>query len=190
MVLTTYRLNTLLDCIFDTQTSSNEIRQNVQHILDEQERGFRLKRELSQHRSNLIDSEYRVMQQKKLLTQKTERIKRKKQEIEDRRMDLLDSFHRHDVGVDDLQENEAVLEKNIKMRQTMFHTLNRRKKELIADLFSIYPIEQVRKFSLILPLSLKLYVDVYIKSHMMIRNSFVFAVSTCQIQCMMVRMMK
>ncbi|EPB81539.1 hypothetical protein HMPREF1544_11593 [Mucor circinelloides 1006PhL] len=136
------KLNTLLDCIFDTQTSSNEIRQNVQHILDEQERGFRLKRELSQHRSNLIDSEYRVMQQKKLLTQKTERIKRKKQEIEDRRMDLLDSFHRHDVGVDDLQENEAVLEKNIKMRQTMFHTLNRRKKELIADLFSIYPIEQ------------------------------------------------
>src|SRR6478736_5697299 len=98
MVLTTYRLNTLLDCIFDTQTSSNEIRQNVQHILDEQERGFRLKRELNQHKSNLIDSEYRVMQQKKLLTQKTERIKRKKQEIEDRRMDLLDSFHRHDVG--------------------------------------------------------------------------------------------
>lgn len=86
-----------------------------------------------------------MIQQKKLLAQKTEKIKRKKQEIENRKMDLLDAFHRHDVGIDDLQENEIVLEKNIKMRQTMFHTLNRRKKELIADLFSIYPIEQVRK---------------------------------------------
>lgn len=152
LALTTcYRLNTLLDCIFDTQTSSNEIRQTVQSILDQEEAGFRLKRELNQHRSSLVDMEYKVMQQKKLLTQKTGRIKRKTQEIEDRRMDLLDSLHRHDVGVDDLQENEIVLEKNIKMRQAMFHTLNRRKKELIADLFSIYPIEQVRAFSLILP---------------------------------------
>ena len=146
-----HRLNTLLDCIFDTQTSSHEIRQTVQSILDQEEGGFRLKRELNQHRSSLIDKEYKVMQQKKLLAQKTDRIKRKTQAIEDRRMDLLEALHRHDVGVDDLQENETVLEKNINMRQAMFHTLNRRKKELIADLFSIYPIEQVRAFSLILP---------------------------------------
>ncbi|KAL9556577.1 hypothetical protein MBANPS3_001805 [Mucor bainieri] len=136
------KLNTLLDCIFDTQTSSSEIRHNVQSILDQEEAGFRLKRELNQHRSSLIDKEYKVMQQKKLLTQKTERIKRKKQAMENRRMDLMDALQRHDVGVDDLQENETVLDKNIRMRQTMFHTLNRRKKELIADLFSIYPIEQ------------------------------------------------
>lgn len=104
------------------------------------------------------------MQQKKLLTQKTDKIKRKKQEIEDRRMDVLEALHRHDVGVDDLQENERVLEKNIHMRQTMFHTLNRRKKELIADLFSIYPIEQVRAFFPVLPYPLFLSLNYMLMS--------------------------
>ncbi|CEP13861.1 hypothetical protein [Parasitella parasitica] len=136
------KLNTLIDCIFDTQTSSNEIRQHVQDILDQEERGFRKSRELNQHKSNLIEKEYKVMQQKKLLALKRDRIKQKKKEIDARRMDLSASFQRHDVGLNDLQENEFVLEKNIKMRQSMFHTLNRRRKELIADLFSIYPIEQ------------------------------------------------
>ncbi|KAI8641227.1 UV radiation resistance protein and autophagy-related subunit 14-domain-containing protein [Parasitella parasitica] len=136
------KLNTFIDCIFDTQTSSNEIKQNIQDILDQEDRGFRLSRELNQHKANLIEKEYKLMQQKKLMVQKRESIKQKKREIDARKTDLLDSVQRHDEGLNDLQENELVLEKNIKMRQNMFHTLSRRKKELIADLFSIYPIEQ------------------------------------------------
>lgn len=90
-----------------------------------------------------------MIQQKKLLQKKLEKLKQKRELIENRKMDLTESLDRCMTGTEDLQENEAVLEKNIKMRQTMFHTLNRRKKELIADLFSIYPIEQVRKKSVL-----------------------------------------
>lgn len=125
------------------------MRQNIQKILDQEERGFRLTREINQHKSKLVEKEAQVIQQKKLLQKKLEKLKQKCQLIENRKMDLTESLYRCVTGTEDLQENEAVLEKNIKMRQTMFHTLNRRKKELIADLFSIYPIEQVRKKSVL-----------------------------------------
>lgn len=48
------------------------------------------------------------------------------------------------LGQQDLQDSEEVLERSVQTHQRLFHKLNRRKKELIADLFSIYPIEQVR----------------------------------------------
>jgi hypothetical protein len=44
-----------------------------------------------------------------------------------------------------LENNNTQLEKNIQMHNDTFNKLNERRKELIADLFSIYPIEQVRK---------------------------------------------
>jgi hypothetical protein len=140
------RLNTIKDCVFDTQKSSDEVRQNIQETLEQEERGFRLTREINQHKSKLVEKEAQVIQQKKLIQLKLEKLKQKRQLIENRKMDLTDSIERCVSGTEDLQENEQVLEKNIKMRQTMFHTLNRRKKELIADLFSIYPIEQVSFF--------------------------------------------
>lgn len=123
------------------------MRQDIQDLLDEQDRGFRLKRELNFHRCKLVEKEAQIMQQKKLLVNKHEQIMARKKLLENRRMDLADSLDRYTTGSDDLKENEEVLEKNMKMRQTIFHTLNRRKKELIADLFSIYPIEQVRFIS-------------------------------------------
>ncbi|CAO3611379.1 unnamed protein product [Mucor hiemalis] len=136
------KLSTVKDFIFDTQKSSEEVRQDIQDLLDEQDRGFRLKRELNLHRCKLVEKEAQIIQQKKLLVNKREQIMARKKTLEDRKMDLAESLDRYLAGTDDLKENEEVLEKNIKMRQTIFHTLNRRKKELIADLFSIYPIEQ------------------------------------------------
>ncbi|KAI9485278.1 MAG: hypothetical protein EXX96DRAFT_544592 [Benjaminiella poitrasii] len=136
------KLNTFLDCIFDTKTSVKEIRQTIQEILDEEETKFRLSRGLNQHKANLIEKEYEIIQKKKQLKTKMEKAKEKKKEIEKRRMEIETSSSRCVSGTEDLQENESVLEKNVKMRQNMFRSLNRRKKELIADLFSIYPIEQ------------------------------------------------
>jgi hypothetical protein len=66
----------------------------------------------------------------------------------------------------------------------MFQALNRRRKELIADLFYIYPIEQVK------PLIVNEYLFFDIKiSPMMIRNSFIYEVFVYQIQAMMAKMM-
>jgi hypothetical protein len=138
------RLNTLLECIFDTQKSSDEIRQNIQDTLDEEEKRFALKRELNQRKTCLVERESRILQQKRTIQSKLDQLSSQKEQLENRRMDFLDASNRYTTEIDDLQENETVLEKNIKMRQHIFHTLNRRKKELIADLFSIYPIEQVR----------------------------------------------
>lgn len=113
--------------------------------MDTGERGFRLGRELNQHKSRLVEKEAQVIQQKKLIQNKVEELNLKRQAIQKRKMELMDSLERCELGTVDLQDNEEILEKNIKMRQTIFHKLNRRKKELIADLFSIYPIEQVKK---------------------------------------------
>lgn len=113
--------------------------------MNTEERGIRLGRELNQHKSRLVEKEAQVIQQKKLVQSKLEKIELKRQAIQKRQMELTYSLARCELGTDDLQDNEEILEKNIKMRQTIFHKLNRRKKELIADLFSIYPIEQVRK---------------------------------------------
>ncbi|KAI7904470.1 uncharacterized protein BX663DRAFT_505130 [Cokeromyces recurvatus] len=136
------KMNTFMDCIFDTKTSVNEIRQNIQEILEEEDKGFRLRRELNQYKANLMEREYEIIQKKKQLKAKIEKIKQTKREIERRKMEITSSLNRCISGKEDLQDNEIVLEKNIKMRQNIFRTLNRRKKELIADLFSIYPIEQ------------------------------------------------
>lgn len=132
-----------MDCIFDTQRSSDEVRLSIQGILDQQDRGFRLTRELNQRKSKLMERESQVIQQKKQIQSKMDALREKRQLLENRKIDIATSLGRCESGIENLHENETVLEKNIKMRQTTLHTLNRRKKELIADLFSIYPIEQV-----------------------------------------------
>lgn len=142
------RLNTIKDCIFDTQRSSEEVRLNIQEILDQEDRSFRLTRELGQRKTQLVEKEVQVMQQKKTIQYKLERLRLEKQRIQERKSQINESIDRCYTNTEDLKESEHVLEKNIKMRQTIFHTLNRRKKELIADLFSIYPIEQVNSFFL------------------------------------------
>jgi chromosome segregation ATPase len=137
------RLNTVMDCVFDTQRSSDEVRLSIQEILDQEERRLRLTREVNQHRSKLMEKESQVIQQKKRIQSKLDTLKAKQQLLENRKIDIANGLGRCESGIENLHENEMILEKNVKMRQTTHHTLNRRKKELIADLFSIYPIEQV-----------------------------------------------
>ena len=136
----------MTDCIHDTQRSSEEVRLSIQQVLEQEDHGLRLRRELNQHRCALVEIEAQIMQQKKRIQAKKELVRAKQQQLEKRRIALGDCNDRCLSNSEDLQENQIVLEKNISMRQNMHHTLSRRKKELIADLFSIYPIEQVSPF--------------------------------------------
>jgi hypothetical protein len=138
------RLNALKECIFDTQTSSNEVRTDIQAILNTSQDGLRLKRIINYEKSQLCEKEAHLIKYKKQLKQKRARLADMKRQLGERIENLKESNERSVVGSDDLEENQSILEKNIKMRQQIFNTLNKRKKELIADLFSIYPIEQVK----------------------------------------------
>ncbi|KAI8979721.1 UV radiation resistance protein and autophagy-related subunit 14-domain-containing protein [Mycotypha africana] len=140
------KLNTLMECIFDTRKSADEIRESIQEILTEEERGFKLKRELSERRTELVEKEARIMKQKKALKAKIQTLQSQKERLANFEMKLADSYKRCIINSEELQENECILEENSKMRQNVFRLLNRRKKELIADLFSIYPIEQKKSF--------------------------------------------
>ena len=68
-----------------------------------------------------------------------------RQLIAKRKSELEKSHQRLNTEKEDLRDNEQLLERSIQTHEKLFHQLNRRKKELVADLFSIYPIEQVRK---------------------------------------------
>lgn len=178
------RLNTLKDCIFDTKRSSNEVKNDIQDILKKQEDGLRFNRALNQHKNKLLELESKIMQQKKTNNVLAQRAKDTKERIESIKKQLKQSMIRCKSGFENIQENGVILANNIKMRHTMFQALNRRRKELIADLFCIYPIEQVK------PLIVNEYLFFDIKiSPMMIRNSFIYEVFVYQIQAMMAKMM-
>ncbi|KAG1049484.1 hypothetical protein G6F43_008193 [Rhizopus delemar] len=136
------KLNTLKDCIFDTKRSSNEVKNDIQDILKKQEDGLRFNRALNQHKNKLLELESKIMQQKKTNNVLAQRAKDTKERIESIKKQLKQSMIRCKSGFENIQENGVILENNIKMRHTMFQALNRRRKELIADLFCIYPIEQ------------------------------------------------
>ena len=72
------------------------------------------------------------------------RIAELRETLERRKSKLNEATERLSLGQQDLQDSDSVLERSVHTHQRLFHKLNRRKKELIADLFSIYPIEQVR----------------------------------------------
>jgi hypothetical protein len=136
------KLNTLKDCIFDTKRSSNEVKNDIQDILKKQEDGLRFNRALNQHKNKLLELESKIMQQKKINNALAQKAKDTKERIESIKKQLKQSMIRCKSGFENIQENGVILENNIKMRHTMFQALNRRRKELIADLFYIYPIEQ------------------------------------------------
>ena len=75
-----------------------------------------------------------------------QRIIEKRQLLEKRKAELAKSLERLDAEKDDLKDNEKLLERSEQTHERLFHQLNRHKKELVADLFSIYPIEQVSRY--------------------------------------------
>ncbi|KAG0167091.1 hypothetical protein DFQ28_006678 [Apophysomyces sp. BC1034] len=136
------RLSSLKDCIFDTRVSTEDIRQDINKILEDEEYRFRLTRERNQRQKQLEELSAQLESEKQKLQQELEATRRMRGAIESRRTELNDSEERFEAGVVYLEDNEMLLEKNTEMHQQIFHKLDRCKKEIIADLFSIYPIEQ------------------------------------------------
>ncbi|KAI9004838.1 UV radiation resistance protein and autophagy-related subunit 14-domain-containing protein [Phycomyces nitens] len=136
------RLCTLKECLFDTQKSTDEVRQAIGDILETDKERFRLLRERNQRQKRVDEINTRLGQQQQLNEQQQQRIDALQKKIDERKARLAESEERFKAGTGYLEDSEAVLESNTKMHRLSFNQLDRRKKELIADLFSIYPIEQ------------------------------------------------
>ncbi|ORZ02795.1 UV radiation resistance protein and autophagy-related subunit 14-domain-containing protein [Syncephalastrum racemosum] len=136
------RMNTLKECIFDTQKSAIEVRNDINTILATEQEKFRLTRERNQRQTRLESLEGAIVEEKKRIRKERQRIAELRARLHVRRETLAQGRARLKDSLDDLQENESLLENNARMHQKLFQKLNRRKKELIADLFFIYPIEQ------------------------------------------------
>ncbi|KAI9278965.1 UV radiation resistance protein and autophagy-related subunit 14-domain-containing protein [Phascolomyces articulosus] len=136
------KVNTLKQCIFDTQKSADQVRQDISDILMNEDHRFRLARERDQRQCKLEGIEGELVKEKNSIRIGRQRIVEMKKLLEKRKSELDKSHQRLETEKEDLKDNEQLLERSIHTHEQIFHQLNRRKKELVADLFSIYPIEQ------------------------------------------------
>ncbi|KAI8076756.1 UV radiation resistance protein and autophagy-related subunit 14-domain-containing protein [Halteromyces radiatus] len=136
------KLNTLKECIYDAQVSADEIQFNINEILEKDKNKFRLIRERAQKETRLKELETSIQEQQAQVDYDRKQVNDLRQSLDKRKLELKRSQERFQHGKDDLENNDTQLEKNIKMHNDTFTKLTERKKELIADLFSIYPIEQ------------------------------------------------
>ncbi|KAI9308509.1 UV radiation resistance protein and autophagy-related subunit 14-domain-containing protein [Cunninghamella echinulata] len=145
------KLNTLKDCIFDAKKAADEVQQNINDLLEQEKEKFKLLRLRSQKETRLKELENEIQEQRQNIKIGNRKIEDFKNTLERRRLELKRSQERFHREKEDLESNEVQLENNVKMHHDIFTKLNQRKKELIADLFSIYPIEQFRIRSIYLP---------------------------------------
>ncbi|KAI9323667.1 UV radiation resistance protein and autophagy-related subunit 14-domain-containing protein [Dichotomocladium elegans] len=136
------KINTLKACIFDTQQQASEVQQSMNELLIQEADRFRLVRERNSRQTRLEDIEGRLAKTKTSVRKDQKRIDELRQNIKERKAAIEDAHRRLRIGKEDLQNNEMALERSVQTHQRLYHKLTRRKKELIADLFSIYPIEQ------------------------------------------------
>ncbi|KAI8059620.1 UV radiation resistance protein and autophagy-related subunit 14-domain-containing protein [Gongronella butleri] len=136
------RLNTLKDCVFDAQRSADEVQKSINDILEANASKMRLARECSQidARQRALDDLIQAKQHE--IDNGQHKLFQLRQRLADRRDALAQSRARFQQEQLDLESNEAQLDKNIRMHYDTQVQLTQRRKELIADLFSIYPIEQ------------------------------------------------
>ncbi|KAI9496505.1 UV radiation resistance protein and autophagy-related subunit 14-domain-containing protein [Zychaea mexicana] len=136
------KVNTLKQCIFDTQKSAEQVRQNISDILIKEDNRFRLARERDQRQCKLEGIEAELVKEKIGIRKGRQRIAHLRDLLAKRKSELSKSHECLEAEKEDLADNEQLLERSIQTHERLFHQLNRRKKELVADLFSIYPIEQ------------------------------------------------
>ncbi|KAF7727018.1 hypothetical protein EC973_008132 [Apophysomyces ossiformis] len=115
------KLNTLKDCIFDTQKSTEEVRLDINSILEEEENRFRLTRARNQLQKQVDQLTSGLAEEKRRLQEERDSIQRLRREIASRREALDLSEERFEAGLGYLEENERLLENNTKMHQELFH---------------------------------------------------------------------
>ncbi|RUP24490.1 UV radiation resistance protein and autophagy-related subunit 14-domain-containing protein [Jimgerdemannia flammicorona] len=142
------RLSTLLQVIYDTQRSCDEEMQKIDITLEREKDTFRMNRELSERFQSVLNLQGMLEEQKRELEHDRRRIDRHRETIRNRRLALEEASSRHRQGEEYLDENQQTLTRNRELHARTTASLNTRRKELLADMFSIYPIEQVSSDSL------------------------------------------
>ncbi|CAO3614190.1 unnamed protein product [Cunninghamella blakesleeana] len=136
------KLNTFKERIFNVQNTVNGVQKNINDLVEQEKEKFRLLKLRSQKETRLKELNLEVQEQSQILNNGHQKIEEFKKRLEKRKLELKRSQERFYREKNDLESNEEQLEKNIKMHHDILTKLNQRKKELIADLFAIYPIEQ------------------------------------------------
>ncbi|KAL1920896.1 uncharacterized protein VTP21DRAFT_11531 [Calcarisporiella thermophila] len=135
------RINTLLECISDTRRSRDEVLIKTEEILARQNNGLRLKRELLENNSR-VESLNREMEcQKKLLDEKRREIKSLREKLKARRSCLDEARERYLQGKEYLDASQKSLERSRKTVQKTREMVKVRRRELIAEVSTIYPVE-------------------------------------------------
>ncbi|RUS20798.1 UV radiation resistance protein and autophagy-related subunit 14-domain-containing protein [Endogone sp. FLAS-F59071] len=100
-------------------------------------------REHSERVQSVTNLQGMLEEQKRELEHDRRRIDRLREAIRNRRSALEEAGSRHREGEEYLDESQLTLTRNRELHARTTASLNTRRKELLADLFSIYPIEQV-----------------------------------------------
>ncbi|KAI8575576.1 hypothetical protein K450DRAFT_261018 [Umbelopsis ramanniana AG] len=136
------KLNTLYECILDTQRSSADVRNNIESVLLAEKDRFYMARKKGE-KETIVNSRRRIIdnvkQEQNQVKSKIESIRR---QIQEREQALGNARESLNTGREYLEEGERNLERNKDMHKKTVAGLTTRRKELIADMFSIYPIDQ------------------------------------------------
>ncbi|KAH8547948.1 hypothetical protein BGW37DRAFT_508512 [Umbelopsis sp. PMI_123] len=136
------KLNTLYECILDTQRSSADVRNNIESVLLVEKDRFYMARQKSE-KENRVQSKKRLIEGVKLEQNEVKsKIELIRKHIQEREKELGNAKESLDTGREYLEEGERNLERNKEMHKKTLAGLTTRRKELIADMFSIYPIDQ------------------------------------------------
>ncbi|CAO3668414.1 unnamed protein product [Umbelopsis ramanniana] len=136
------KLNTLYECILDTQRSSVDVRNNIESVLQAEKHRFYMARERGEKQTT-VDSRKRLIENvKQEQNQVKSKIESIRKQIQEREQALGNARESLDTGREYLEEGERNLERNKDMHKKTVAGLTTRRKELIADMFSIYPIDQ------------------------------------------------
>ncbi|ORX60724.1 hypothetical protein DM01DRAFT_1332846 [Hesseltinella vesiculosa] len=136
------QLNTLKACVFDAQCAVHEVQANINDLLDTNAVRMQLMRERSQKETRLKELEKQAQDKKAHLDLAHDKVHQLRKRLQSRRCEINATRQRFSQEQKDLDNNERLLSKNTRMYHDTQVDLNLRQKELIADLFSIYPIEQ------------------------------------------------
>ncbi|CAG8497673.1 10442_t:CDS:2 [Cetraspora pellucida] len=146
------RLNNIESCLIDMKKSRDEVITNIDQVLEREKTKLILEKEKSSSELRLSRYRAEIADQNKALEEDRQRINSLRENIRLRRVALEDARSRYQTGNDYLEESHKLLERARVdvLSEALFVTTSKlcaRQKELVADLLTIYPIEQVQSES-------------------------------------------
>ncbi|KAF0362031.1 uv radiation resistance protein [Gigaspora margarita] len=138
------RLNNIENCLIDMKKSRDDVIKNIDQVLEREKAKLALEKEKSSSELRLSRYRAEIADQNKALEEDRQRINSLRENIRLRRIALEDARSRYQTGNEYLEESHKILGR---AREALFVTTSKlcaRQKELVADLLTIYPIEQVQ----------------------------------------------